>query len=406
MTAPHILFIETTSGADTAGNGERLSNTMLGANGDWEIIRIADRDAALEVIQQRPVGVVVASFDGQDHLITNFFRAVKQLNPGIIRLALLSAEESENRDHDPQNAHQTIASDCGPEHIEVVIKRSVSAWQRLQQNSKLEELLSKIDQIPTPPAIYFKVREEIDCPNSDSHSIASVIARDLALSARVLKVVNSGFFALPCSVSDLHQAITMLGQELVLGLALSVHLYDRLPLPGLNLDSIWKHGFFVSALAKEITAQQGGDLAQINASGVAGLLHDIGGLVLLVNFPEIYQSLLREADGNEADILDLELDRIGVCHPELGGLILELWCLPEAIVEAVSGHHETVSQEDSDRALPSQAIIIAEWLANEFAQQGGVLEEDAELSPPAPVARDQVETWWKSCEQLADQILA
>lgn len=392
-----ILIVEAEGEITTS-----LPATLKGTGTDWQILRTRGTRGALDVIAQRNISMVVA--DGANHAedCADLFRSLQNNHPDVIRLALTPGPVSGRESNAQQLAHQTIAVDCPPADIERALERGMSARDKLQANPQLIALMSKIDNLPTPPALYFDLRDEIDSPDSDAHSIADLIAKDAALSARILRIANSGFYALPCTVSDLHQATALLGTELVLGLVLSVHLFESPSLPGVNLDALWKHSFAVSALAREIVRALGGTLNDVNTSSIAGLLHDLGSLVLLHNFSGVYQPMIRDAAGDERALLQLELEHFRVGHPQLGGLMLDLWCFPPAIVKAVAHHHDASDPGGEDHA-PVQAILLAEWLVNEYARCHGVIPPEEDLECPIAVPYEQVSQWWESYRQLSGQ---
>lgn len=380
-----------------------LPGTFNGTSTDWQILRTRGTAGALDVIARRSISMVVA--DGANHAedCAALFRSLQDNHPDVIRLALTPGPVTGREPGAQLLAHQVIAVDSPPADVERALARGLSARIQLQANPQLVVLMSKIDNVPTPPALYFELRDEIDSPDSDAHSIASLISRDAALSARILRIANSGYYALPCSVSDLHQATALLGTELVLGLVLSVHLFESPPLPGVNLDALWKHCFAVSALAREIARSLGGTAADINTCSIAGLLHDLGSLVLLHNFSGIYQTMIRDAAGDESTLLKLELDHFQVGHPQLGGLMLDLWCFPEQIVKAVTHHHDSSDPGGADNTAV-RAILLAEWLINEFVRSSGVLAAEQELECPIAVPFDQICAWWTNYRELAGQV--
>nr|MDJ0808423.1 HDOD domain-containing protein [Gammaproteobacteria bacterium] len=259
-------------------------------------------------------------------------------------------------------AHDCIAAHCTSSQIEVLIARGLLVWGRARKNPRLAQLMSNLHTIPTPPALYFDIRDELESPSGSARSVAEIIAKDPAITAKLLKVANSGFYASPRSIADLYEAVTLLGMELVLALVLTAHLYDQLPIPGLNLDALWKHSLAVASLAKEIAIEDGGERQTVSTSAISGLLHDIGELVFLANIPDPYYSMVRRCGGDEKMLLQMELEQFGVGHPELGALILSLWGLPDEVVQAIAYHHVGNLQSLADVPLPSKAVCIAEWL--------------------------------------------
>ena len=398
MPITNILFV----GHDGAC-ADQMASVVAECQADWQLNRTADAASAIDIVIQRNISVVVAGYGDDLAGCGDLFRTVMESCPGVIRLALIPEPLSSSADLARLSAHQTVVAGSSDAVIKAVLGRAVSVRGKLQGRPRMEGLLSKINTIPTPPALYFKVREEIDSPNSDAHSIAGLIARDAALTARILRMVNSGFFALPCSIADLDHAIGLLGTQTVLGLVLSVHLYKNLPLPGINMDTLWRHGFAVSAVARHLTLELGGTRDDVNASGVAGLLHDIGSLILLANFPGSYPALIRQAEGDESVLLLLELESLGVDHAELGGLMVDLWCLPDAVVAAVAEHHAGADPGREAVRLPSRAMMLAEWLVNTYARCEGTLPQEEDLDCPYQVEYSQCAQWWQFCEEIGSK---
>ena len=369
----------------------------------WQSIRVNTVEAALDILGQRNVAVVVANFGMADDACQEFFRAVSAKASSAIQFVLLADNQANEIDKDLDYAHQSIAAQCQPNDIIKAINTGLSVWQRTQDNPQLAGLLNKLNKLPTPPALYFDLRDELDSPNYNTQNVANIIARDQALSARVLKVVNSGFYAVPRSIVDLGQAIGLLGTDIVLGLVLSAHLFDSLPLPGVNLDDLWKHNLMVSALTRTIAKELGADFETINTSGVAGLLHDLGGLVLLSNLPAEYHSLIRQANGDENLLIALEQKEFGVAHPELGAIVMAMWNMPDALVAAVAVHHQAFEQAQS---IPEKALLIAEWVVNEFALCKGVYDENLPHGFQSKELVKGLEGWWAMCTELAEPVSA
>jgi putative nucleotidyltransferase with HDIG domain len=190
-----------------------------------------------------------------------------------------------------------------------------------------------------------------------------------------------------------------MGTDTVTSLVLASHVFDRMPVPGLNLDAMWQHSLMVAALARHIATEEGGDRLKVNTAGVAGLLHDIGQLILLSNVPELYQSMLRQAGGNETALLDMEREQFGVGHPELGSYVLALWSLPDAVVEAVARHHDCPGDEGQSASLVNTAVFSAEWALQEFPVHNQA-DQRSEYVCPIDASPDRIGGWKELCEQL------
>ena len=398
MKKHQLIFVETQGRILDA-----LRSSLAGARPDWCILLVVDASTALELVSQRSISIVLANFGSDRRGCKEFFRAIRDDAPEVIRMGLLPDQQKETAGNSLEYAHECIAAHCADEQVEAMIARGLAVWERTRENPRLASLMSDLHTLPTPPALYFDIRDELESPTGSARSVAHIIARDPAITAKLLKLANSGFYATPRTISDLYEAITLLGLDMVLALVLAAHMFDQLPLPGVNLDVLWVHSFAVATLAKEIAMEEGCNRSVASACGIAGLLHDLGELIFLANASESYYSMVRRSGGDERVLLQIELEQFGVGHPELGALILSLWGLPEAVVQAVAYHHGGSNQPFEDAPLPSKAVCIAVWLL-----QAHNLEDKAELTGTCldgrvPIGSDSVAGWRQILERLVDQ---
>ena len=396
MSARHILFVET--------EGDSLQTLMRGLAGshdDWHIVRIAEADAALEMLSQRVFCVVMASFGEKHGDCEHFLQEVQSRAPAVIRFALLPDAAEADGFTGLESAFQCFPAHCPSTEMAVAISRGIDVWLQCRENARLTNLLSNLRNIPTPPRLYFEIREELNSPNGDARSVAAIISRDPSVSAKILKVANSGFYAVPRSVTDIRDAITFLGADTVVTLVLASHVFTRMPVPGVNLDALWKHSLTVSAMAQQIAAQEGGDRLTVNTAGVAGLLHDIGELILLTNVPDIYYPMIRRFAGEESALLAMELEHFGVTHAQLGSYVLSLWSLPDAVIDAVALHHDSTQHAGDTASLTNKAVFAAERFLQEEScgdHEGGF--PDKELESCLGSTREKIQHWRESCVQL------
>ena len=394
MKVRQILFTET--------NGQALQHLMpqlAGAHDDWEIVLVGDSDTALDLLSQRDFATVIASFGADSANCDPFLQAVQKQAPAAVRYALLPEQSDGHCPELPASAYQCFPVHCPPSEIEAAIQRGLGVWQRCQDNPGLPALLSNQHHIPLPPTLYFEICDELKSPESDARSIAEIIGHDPALSAKILKIANSGFYALPRTISAIHEGISLMGIDTITSLVLASHLFDRMPLPGIDLDSMWQHSLMVSSLARHLAMEEGASRLAVNTAGVAGLLHDIGQLTLLSNVPEVYQSMLRKAGGDENTLLELEQEHFGVGHPELGSYVLGLWSLPDAVVDAVARHHVWPGNDEQPASLINTAVYSAEWTLQAFPaydETGRRSESDC----PLDASPDRIEDWRGICAQL------
>ena len=382
---PYVLLVET-QGRILSELGPSNTNQL-----PWESLLVHDTEAALEILRLRRVAVVVVNCGSDLPSMEALFSQIKTFDPAIIRLAL--AAEKDQLCETPSSVQQILAAQCRKEDILGAIESALQVHEKLQANPNLASFISQLHHLPTPPALYFSLRDELESPNGSLKGIANLLAKDTALTARILRIANSGFYARPRRICELHEAVGLIGIDLVLGIVLAAHLFDRLPIPGLNLDDLWKHNFAVAKIAHHIAKSNHTDPSLLHAAHLAGLLHDLGALVLLANVPGHYQSLMRRAQGDEQSLVQLEREELGAGHPEIGAVVLTLWNLPEIVALAVGSHHDLNDQTFPQANPVSQAVFLAESLVTEFAQQS--------RNPQTTVVDTPLKQQWRiECEPL------
>lgn len=392
------MFVET--------SGEvlkRMKTSLMRTRTDWQILFMADASAALDLICERKVGIVLANFGMDIVSCEEFFNRLRNKAPEVIRIGLLPDQAKENITRSLEYAHECIATHCDISQMETLIARSLYVWEKASLNPRFAKLMSNLHTIPTPPAIYFDIRDELESPTGTVKTVSRIAAKDPAITSKLLKVANSGFYASPSTITDLEDAITLLGMDLVMALVMSAHLYNQLPIPGLKLDELWKHSIAVAILAKEIAAHAKGSPAIISICTISGLLHDLGQLIFLANMPDTYYPMIRNARGNETKLLELELEEFGIGHPEVGALILSIWNLPEEVVQAIAGHHIRDLQSLSEGSLPTKAVCAAESILQNHHLHGMTGSTNADGQAEASSMFDGLVQWEPLMEKLVEQ---
>ncbi|UNK56743.1 GGDEF domain-containing protein [Pseudoxanthomonas daejeonensis] len=235
---------------------------------------------------------------------------------------------------------------------------------------ELETQLLHCRNLPSPPAVALRIIELAQDPGADLAATARLIGMDAALSARMLRVANSPLYAGRRRVDNLGQALTLLGVNATLSLALGFSLAQGLR--GTNgtaaeQDCIWRRSALAALVARLLGHHAG--VRRLEDLLLAGLLQDIGALALLQAMPEEYSTLRAQAVDN-ADLLQRERTAFGADHAQVGAWLARHWRLPSYLVDAIAA-----SEADSDDAF--QACVVASgtiadlWLANGQVEQLG-----------------------------------
>lgn len=188
------------------------------------------------------------------------------------------------------------------------------------------------------------------------------------MSAKLLQLVNSSFFSLAHEVSSVHQAVSLLGMETLKSLALSDGVFQDLKmsraLPGLSFDRLADHCTACGAVARQIAYLETEDDSLAEHAFSAGLLHDLGKLILATKLPDMFADILQTAHQDQRTICETELECNGFSHAEIGAYLLGLWRLPLPVVHAVAFHHAP-DRSDSETFSPTIAVYAANILVQE-----------------------------------------
>ncbi len=231
-------------------------------------------------------------------------------------------------------------------------------------NQEYQEMLAKLMDIPTLPIVAVKVNELINDPNSSSADIADVLKKDQVLTAKILRLVNSSYYAIPGGVTDVQRALAFLGFNTIAQLVLSLSVFSifkSIDGEDFSMLDFWKHALG-AAVCSEMLAKRL-KLPKPEEAFTCGLLHDIGKLVLHEIDPDRLVSIVREAKARACSFTELEKERDLPGHSYLGEVIATKWGLPQVIRLSIRYHHFDVREMDSVLSSAKPVIQVVR-LAN------------------------------------------
>jgi HD-like signal output (HDOD) protein len=318
-----------------------LVRMMRSRRQEWEIATAAGGPEALAILSRQPFDVVVSDMrmPGMDG--AQLLGEVKKRYPEIVRIVLSGQSDKEMVLKSVMPAHQYLTKPCNDEILKSSIERSCGLRDLLADHS-LKQLVSRIDSLPSLPALYVEILKELESQYASIHRIGEVISQDIGMTAKILQLVNSAFFGYCRHISSPAQAVELLGLETIKALVLSVKIFsqmDRSSMTVLAMDRIWAHSLATGVFARTIATAEKCERAVADDAFMSGMLHDVGKLILAVNLPKLYKEALAGPRSSEDSVLEAERQTFGVTHAEVGAYLLSLWGLPFPIVEAVAFHH-------------------------------------------------------------------
>ena len=358
MAGKRILFAD----ADSQAWAEFCG--LLGPQ--WQVVRVCSGMAALGEMQQQPCEVVVASIDFPELDGATLLDHIRVAHPETIRFITAPAGMKERVIGQMVGGQQFLAKPFDPATLQSTIERSVLA-DHLIVNSNMRELVGRIRTLPTIPSLYLEVISALNNPNATTADIGAIVAKDMAMTTKMLQVLNSAYFSLPHAITDPAEAVGILGFETVKSLIMSVKLmsqYDKFKPVYFSIDSIWKHSTNVAWIAKQFALLEVGDPGLAASAYTAGLIHDVGKVILAANFDHQYSGALAVARKQHQPLWEVEKDIFGATHGEIGAYLFGLWGMPAEIIEAAAFHHEP-SRAAKKEFSPLTAVHVANVLEYE-----------------------------------------
>jgi len=279
---------------------------------------------------------------------------VRQRYPATVRIVLSGHSDLELVMKSVGPTHQYLTKPCDVDKLKATVERAV-ALRSLLISDELRTLVTGLHSIPSLPALYEEIVQALRSPDAALSVIGEIIGRDPGMSAKILQLVNSAFFGLGRAVASPGQAVSFLGLDTIRALVLSVNVFEQFDpqkIRAFRLESLWIHSLSVGTLARTIATLESSLKSVREESLLAGLLHDIGKLILVANLPNEYDAAQALASRERICVTEAQRQVFGSSHPEVGAYLLRIWGIPDEVVEAVAFHHQpSVSPADRFTAL-------------------------------------------------------
>jgi putative nucleotidyltransferase with HDIG domain len=339
-----ILFVD-----DDCNILEGLQRALRTQRHDWDMQYVMSGDQALEIMDAKSVDLIVTDMRMPEMDGADLLREVMKRHPETIRMVLSGQADSQLVMKAVGVAHQFISKPCDPETLKSIVNRAISL-RALLKDSGLKSIISEMDTLPSVPTLYLEMAEEVQSPESSIQKVGRIIARDPAMTAKILQLANSAFFGLRRRISNPADAVAYLGLDHVQHLFLAVHAFSQFsppPTTSFSIELLWEHSLATAELAKSIAKEEEASKAIAEDAFTAGLLHDIGKLMLACRLARRHGEAAYVAKMRGVPLWVAEREILSVTHAEVGAYLLGLWGLPDSIVESVAYHHCPVECADS-----------------------------------------------------------
>ncbi len=225
----------------------------------------------------------------------------------------------------------------------------------------LHRRIEQVGELPTLPHVVQKLASMIGRPNVSAEEIGDLIGKDQVLSAKVLRLANSPFYGFPARIASVPHAVVVLGLNVVKGLTLCATAFDMMKNAGMH--ELWRHSLGVAITAHILGAKAA--LKNPEEVFVAGLLHDIGKVVLYVKWPDVGQQVIAVTRKTSRSLLETEQELFNVTHGDVGGWLAAAWHLPTSLLEPILYHHQPAAAQEA--SLQTAIVHVADVLVKGLA---------------------------------------
>lgn len=246
----------------------------------------------------------------------------------------------------------------------------------------MESLFEKEPELSSLPEVYLRVTQQLEDDNSSAKTIGDTVQTDPALSTRILKMVNSAYYGMQSQVSTISQAVQLLGRDrlkqILIGSVL-VNVFRDPEIDSFSLADFWRHSIKTAIIARQLAIQHI-EISEPDSIFIAGLLHDLGRLLLASKLPLVYEKI--EARKRGQDLLETERKELGFDHAELAATLMIQWGLPEILVICTRHHHDS---EYADAFSAANRVI---YIANKLSRNIPPMDEGE-----AQEQLDKIDNW-------------
>lgn len=337
---------------------------------EWDLSFASSGASALEIMATNDFDVVVSDMRMPEMSGAELLTIIRDTYPHVIRIILSGYAEKEALLQSVGPSHQYLAKPCDSAMLKKTIKRALST-QKAVGGANIRDLVSTLGKMPTPSPTYHRLIDEITSPKATIQSVAKIIKSDITLAAQTLKLTNSAYFGLPNKVSNIEQAVRLLGFETLRNLVFVAGFYeafDGVEWQMRTLEKLNRRSLTMARLAKRICQTEGLSEPECEAAFSAALLAHVGTLVMVINRPDDFEQVIQYVENNGVTIEEAEKSVFGASHASVGAYLLGLWGFTDPVVESVAFHHQPDLADNSGFSA-STAVHVAQYITRRSAER-------------------------------------
>jgi len=280
---------------------------------------------------------------------------------------------------------------------------------------KPEDLVKGVVKLISLPEIYIRVTQVLEDPNHNAKQLGDIISHDPALTARILRIVNSAYYSLATKIELVSRAVSVIGEDDLRNLVLATSAIDtfkRIPNQLVDIDLFWRHSVHTGIVSRLLSRHC--NILHGERLFVAGMLHDIGKLVLYFKEPELSQQVLIRAAESDGQLYRAEKDIIGFTHGDVGAALIEAWKLSDTLKEVIAYHHAPLKARNyrMETAIVHIANCVVNAISPDVEPDEHMLDDYPAFEPATleitglnlSILPDVMEKAWEQAAEVLDII--
>ncbi len=333
MIKKNILFVD-----DNENVISGIQRQLRPFRDQWQLFFARNGPQALQLMAQQAIDLIVSDMMMPEMRGDELLKIVSEQYPGTVRIILSGYADEATLKSGLEVAHQYLSKPCSSE----ILREAISQIFKIQDCLRNPQIIAGVgdpNHLPSLPKIYHELNTAIADENTTINDIAKIFASDMVLSAKLLQLVNSPYFGLNRVISNLTDAVNLIGLKKLNNLVLSVHVKNAFPVlnPELEfyMEHLWQDASRVADLARLIALAEHQLEDRPDQAYLGGLLHNMGLLIFLSRGGNKLKLLMEYVQNTDTPVAELEMAIFGFTRSEGAAYVLSLWKIPPRIIEAI-----------------------------------------------------------------------
>ena len=358
---PRILFVD-----DEANLLHGLQRMLRSQRHSWDMEFAQGGEEALRAISERSFDIIITDMRMPEMDGAALLQKVSERSPSTVRMILSGQADEGAIFRVVKHAHLYLSKPCHTQAITDAVSRACET-RELIGSRVIVEFVSRIGSMFCLPEHHRLLKNALQSPYAATQAIADTIAMDIGMTAKILHIANSSFFGNGPAVSDPWVAVARLGLDTLRELISSTEIFTPSDLdPGiLSLPEVTEYSCLVASLAHEMATRRGVSKEYVQQAYTAGLLHQIGRIILAQAFPKEFRGAQLLAERKHISQVEAERLVFGTSHAEVGGYLLALWGLPQSLVDTVREFQNPLPPELRQTPLLSLLELATQLVSGE-----------------------------------------